>query len=100
MNTAPERCRSARTVAAWTVLACGLAGCALFKPAPVEYVPYETRVPIPVPCAAEIPPELAWATNGLKKADTLDDKAKALLGEREQRIAYEAKLKAATDGCR
>lgn len=75
-------------------------GCALFKPAPVEYVPYEVPVPIPVPCAADPGPAPRWATDDLKKADTLDNKEKALLAEREQRMGYEEKLKAATDGCR
>lgn len=77
-----------------------LTGCALFDSKPVEYVPYEVKVPIAVPCAAEIPPAPEWATDTLRKADTLDDKAKALLAEREQRLGYEEKLKAATDGCR
>lgn len=76
-----------------------LAGCGLFEPK-VEYVPYETRVPIPVPCAAALPPEPDWATQVLRKADSLDEKAKQLLAEREQRKGYEAKLIAATDGCR
>jgi len=82
------------------LLALTLAGCADWGRKEVEYVPFEVKVPVPVPCAAEIPPEPTWATGTLRKADTLDDKAKALLAEREQRIGYEAKLKAATDGCR
>lgn len=85
----------------WLATAAALSSCALFgTKAPVEYVPYEVKVPIPVPCAAEVPPEPEWATKPLRKADTLDEKAKALLAEREQRMGYEAKLKAATDGCR
>lgn len=83
----------------WMTLAAVVASCAMKEP-PVEYVPYEVRVPVPVPCAAEVPPEPEWATKTLKKADTLDEKAKQLLAEREQRQGYEAKLKAATDGCR
>lgn len=74
-----------------------LSGCATTQ---IEYVPFEVRVPIPVPCAVEPAPEPQWATEGLKKSDTLDDKAKALLAERVQRQGYEAKLKAAVEGCR
>jgi hypothetical protein len=74
-------------------------GCTLLEPK-LEYVPYEVKVPIAVPCAAPLPPAPAWETSKLRKADSLDDKAKALLVEREQRIGYEDKLKAATDGCR
>lgn len=76
-----------------------VAGCA-WPGSKIEYVPFEVQVPIAVPCAAELPTEPAWETARLKKADTLDDKARALLAERQQRAAYEAKLRAATDGCR
>jgi hypothetical protein len=80
-------------------LASSLAGCGAFD-RKVEYVPYETKVPVAVPCAAQVPAEPAWATSTLRKVDTLDDKAKALLGELEQRKGYEEKLKATTAGCR
>lgn len=82
------------------LLALTLAGCADWGRKEVEYVPYQVKVPVPVPCTAEVPPEPEWETRRLRRADSLDDKAKALLAEREQRIGYEAKLKAATDGCR
>lgn len=74
-------------------------GCAMFE-RKVEYVPYETRVPIPVPCAAALPAEPAWSTRELRRADTLDAKVAGVLSELEQRKGYEEKLKAATDGCR
>jgi hypothetical protein len=91
-------------VSQWTRLvtaalaAVTVAGCAAFE-RPVQYVPYQQDVPVPVPCAAPIPAEPAWDTGRLKKSDTLDDKAKALLAEREQRQGYEDKLKAAVGGC-
>jgi hypothetical protein len=71
-------------------------GCAGTK---IEYVPFEVQVEVPVPCAAEIPTEPAWATGKLRKADTLDEKAKGLIVEREQHQGYEKKLKAAVTGC-
>ncbi len=74
-----------------------LSGCATAK---IEYVPFEVQVPIPVPCAAEVPAEPQWETEKLQKSDSLDRKAQALLAERQQRAAYEAKLRAATEGCR
>lgn len=74
-----------------------MAGCA---PTQIEYVPFEVQVPIEVPCAAELPPEPAWETAQLKKSDTLDEKAKRLLAERQQRMGYESKLKASVEGCR
>lgn len=75
-------------------------GCALLGEKPVEYIPYEVKVPIAIPCAVDPGPEPDWATKGLRKADTLDDKVKSILAEREQHLGYEERLKAATDGCR
>jgi hypothetical protein len=95
MNTSPRRGRWAAIL----LLAGLCAACAGPEPK-VIYKPYPVKEPVPVPCAAEIPKEPEWATKGLRKADTLDDKTKALLAEREQRIGYEEKLKKATDGCR
>lgn len=81
-----------------TIVLCLLVtGCATTK---IEYVPFEVQVPIPVPCAAEVPAAPAWETERLKASDTLDEKVKALLAERQQRAAHEAKLRAATEGCR
>ena len=101
MNNPASPC-SARRVGTALVAVLTLAGCAGWfeRKDPVSYVPYEVRVPIEVPCAAEIPLEPDWATKGLRKADSLDEKAKALLAEREQHRGYEAKLEAATAGCR
>lgn len=100
MNTTPERKLLTRPGCA-LLLALTLAGCASWGKKDVEYVPYEVQVPVEVGCVADLPPEPApWATEALRKADSLDDKVKALLAEREQRIGFEKKLKAATDGCR
>ncbi len=42
----------------------------------------------------------AWATNGLRKADDLETKVRALLAERLQRIGYEGLLEAVMGACR
>nr|WP_009396130.1 hypothetical protein [Pseudomonas bharatica] len=87
-------------------LACGsgmvgvlaLAGCASRTEPQVQYVRVE--VPVQVPCRA---PEVAvpvWAAAGLRKADNLEVKVRALLAERRQRIGYERQLKAAVSACR
>ncbi|MBK0059603.1 hypothetical protein IAE40_13235 [Pseudomonas sp. S44] len=75
-----------------------LAGCTA-RPAPeIRYVRVE--VPVQVPCRA---PEVAvppWAAAGLRKTDSLEVKARALLAERRQRIGYEKMLEAAVSVCR
>lgn len=81
------------------VLTAMLAGCALFKDPPVEYVPYKVNVKVVEPCAAQLPAEPAYATGRLKKADEIDVKVDALTAERQQRIGYEEKLRAAVKGC-
>ena len=53
-----------------------------------------------MPCRAvpvAVPP---WAAEGLRKSDSLELKARALLAERRQRIGYERKLLAANEVCR
>ncbi|ORL66614.1 hypothetical protein [Pseudomonas putida] len=58
------------------------------------------EVPVQVPCRA---PEVAvppWAAASLRKTDSLEVKARALLAERRQRIGYERELVAAVDACR
>lgn len=77
-----------------------LAGCA-GQPA-VEPEPRTVRVEVPVPVHCE-PTEIsepAWAAAGLKRADSLEVKVRALLAERRQRIGYERELAAAIEGCR
>ncbi|WP_258189899.1 hypothetical protein [Stutzerimonas stutzeri] len=76
-----------------------LAGCA---GDPVEPEPRIVRVEVPVemPCRTDpvaVPP---WAAEGLRKADSLEVKVRALLAERRQRIGYERELLAASEVCR
>lgn len=74
-----------------------LAGCAGRTEPEAHYVRVE--VPVQVPCRA---PEVAvppWAAAGLRKADSLEVKVRALLAERRQRIGYERQLIAAVASC-
>ena len=75
-----------------------LAGCGGQVEPQVQYVRVE--VPVQVPCR---PPEVAvppWAAAGLRKADSLEVKVRALLAERRQRIGYEKQLEAGLRVCR
>lgn len=80
----------------WVVvaLAMALAGCAS-----TPHVPERVEVPIQVPCRVTVPPEPVWATATLAKDASIFDQVKALLSERRQRIAFEAKLDAAARSC-
>jgi len=74
-----------------------LAGCAAREP---EVRTVRVEVAVPVPCRAPdvaVPP---WAAAGLKKADSLEAKVRALLAERRQRMGYEGELVAAVESCR
>ncbi|WP_277592995.1 hypothetical protein [Pseudomonas chlororaphis] len=74
-----------------------LAGCASREP---EVRTVRVEVPVQVPCRTQevaVPP---WAAAGLKKADSLELKVRALLAERRQRIGYERELVAAVGACR
>ena len=74
--------------------ALGLAGCAT-----AQRVPERVEIPVQVPCRVTVPPEPVWATAALTKDAGIFDQAKALLAERAQRRAYEAKLEAAARSC-
>ncbi|MDH0024287.1 hypothetical protein [Pseudomonas monteilii] len=90
--------RVIRGFACGSGLVLALAGCAGKSEPQIQYVRVE--VPVQVPCQA---PEVAvpfWATAGLRKADSLEVKVRALLAERRQRIGYEKELEAATRSCR
>ncbi|MDM9555973.1 hypothetical protein QU926_20370 [Pseudomonas asiatica] len=75
-----------------------LTGCSSKVEPQVQYVRVE--VPVQVPCRAPevtVPP---WAAAGLRKADSLEVKVRALLAERRQRIGYEQELAAGVGACR
>ncbi|HEY1027426.1 MAG TPA: hypothetical protein VGE28_07305 [Pseudomonas sp.] len=76
-----------------------LAGCAGQPPEPEPRI-VRVEVPIVVPCRTDsvsVPP---WAAEGLRRADSLEVKVRALLAERRQRIGYERELLAANEVCR
>lgn len=74
-----------------------LAGCASRQP---EVRTVRVEVPVQVPCRAPVVPVPAWATDSLKKTDSLELKVRALLAERRQRIGYERQLEASLSACR
>lgn len=73
-----------------------LVGCAAREP---EVRTVRVEVPVQVPCRAPVVPVPAWATDSLKKTDSLELKVRALLAERRQRIGYERVLVAAVAAC-
>ncbi|MCB2254686.1 hypothetical protein KTQ74_22475 [Pseudomonas chlororaphis] len=74
-----------------------LAGCAGREP---EVRTVRVEVPVQVPCRAPEVAVPAWAAGSLRKADSLEQKVRALLAERRQRIGYERELVAAVTACR
>lgn len=74
-----------------------LAGCSSREP---EVRTVRVEVPVPIPRKTQevaVPP---WAAAGLKKADSLETKVRALLAERQQRIGYERQVLAAAYACK
>jgi len=74
-----------------------LAACAGKVEPQTQYVRVE--VPVQVPCRAPEVAVPAWAADGLRKADSLEVKVRALLAERRQRIGYEKQLAVVADAC-
>lgn len=83
-----------RLLLVWVVFL--LAGCAGQEP---EIRTVRVEVPVQVPCKAPIIAAPAFAAAGLKKADSLEVKVRALLAERRQHIGYEKELVAAVSVC-
>ncbi|WP_043309273.1 hypothetical protein [Pseudomonas sp. ML96] len=76
-----------------------LAGCAGQVEEPEPRV-VRVEVPIPVPCTTEPVAVPAWAADGLRRSDSLEEKVRALLADRRQRQGYEKELLAANEVCR
>ncbi|MFJ3114957.1 hypothetical protein ACIPI6_00360 [Pseudomonas protegens] len=74
-----------------------MAGCAAREP---EVRTVRVEVPVQVPCRVSAVPVPAWATDSLKKTDSLELKVRALLAERRQRIGYERQLEAVAAACK
>ncbi|MEB0009732.1 hypothetical protein QN412_03195 [Pseudomonas sp. RTB3] len=83
-----------RLLLVWVVFL--LAGCAGHEP---EIRTVRVEVPVQVSCKAPIIAAPAFAAAGLKKADSLEVKVRALLAERRQHIGYEKELVAAVSAC-
>ncbi|MFO3675810.1 hypothetical protein ACKWMZ_26995 [Pseudomonas protegens] len=73
-----------------------LVGCAAREP---EVRTVRVEVPVQVPCKAPVVPVPAWATDSIKKTDSMEQKVRALLAERRQRIGYERLLIASIAVC-
>jgi hypothetical protein len=74
-----------------------LAGCAGREP---EVRTVRVEVPVLVPCRAPNVSAPVFAAAGLKKADSLEVKVRALLAERRQRIGFERELFAGLAACK
>lgn len=79
------------------VIVIALAGCASREP---EVRTVRVEVPVLVPCKTQEVTAPSWASAGLKKADSLEMKVRALLAERRQRMGYERELVAVAAACR
>ncbi|KAF1056646.1 MAG: hypothetical protein GAK44_00157 [Pseudomonas delhiensis] len=80
------------------VLCVCLSACASSPSQPAAVV--RVQVPLLVPCKVPDLPEPHFATRDLLPQDSLPAKVRALLAERQQHLAYEARLRAALQACR
>jgi len=75
-----------------------LAGCA--TPAPViDVKTQKVEVPVEVPCKVTVPPAPDYNFNKSKPTDSVFDKTKALLADRDLSLGYQAQLLAALNSC-
>jgi hypothetical protein len=58
------------------------------------------EVPIATPCLSPDPEQPAWYTLALPKDAATYDRARALIAERDQHLAYETELRAALKACK
>ena len=79
------------------LLAATITGCATEQAVVVRTV--EVKVPVPVPCRIGHIERPNFAFDAVTPSNGLYEKGRALLAEREQRIAYEARLEAAITAC-
>lgn len=62
-------------------------------------VPQPVRVPVPVACAAQVPPAPSYAADLVDLDSDIRELSKALLIDRLERKAHEERLVAALTGC-
>lgn len=60
----------------------------------------EVKIPIPVKCTTPTPAEPTYYFDQLTKENTLFEKVRALLADRQLYLAYQTELKAALDSCK
>jgi hypothetical protein len=83
-------------VIALTAVSLSLGGCAT----PKERIIYrDVKVMVPVPCKVEMPSEPAFAGDTVDLAAPIYDLVRALLAERDNRIAERIELRAAAKSC-
>lgn len=90
--------RPGRLILLVVVLAVLMAVSACSSKPPVR-VPVEVRIPVPVDCAAKMPPELIYPTEGLNSSSSDADIVEAMFREIEKRGAVEDELRALLRGC-
>lgn len=73
-----------------------VSGCCTNPTKPPEVV----KVPVAIPCPVAIPTPPAFQFDKLKPTDTIWDKVKVLLSDRQLSIAYELELTAALAACK
>lgn len=74
-----------------------LPGCATTERVVTRTV--EVKVPVPVPCRVDPVERPAFAVEALPAGASAFERLRALLVERQQRIAYESRLEAAISQC-
>lgn len=78
-----------------------LVGCDTTPKVPViKTVIQRVEVPIPIPCKADIPELPDFNFDKLTENDTLFDKSKSLLADRQLHLSYEEELLAALKSCK
>jgi hypothetical protein len=95
---ARQRAGALRVQLALTVLVMlvWLSGCA--SPSTVVDT-VEVKVPVVLPCEAEVPSPMKYATADLAASSTDFDKIRALLVERRQRMSVEQELRVLLEAC-
>jgi hypothetical protein len=76
-----------------------LTGCVTTKEV-IRYETKEVKVPIPIKCETPIPEVPDFNFPKLKEEDTIFDKVKALLADRNLHLGYEEQLLTALQSCK
>jgi len=74
-----------------------LAGC---NTAPTKVEVQEVKVPIAIPCKTEVPQAPQYCFNGITANNTIFEKTRCLLSDRELSLGYQTELLAALLSCK